>query len=134
MPQPESSWPSFVRIRGLAAWSSSWRSETGSAAMEPRTRHILRRARSVGARWLDCKPIAGVGGETFALRTPLGGNGSTARRGGGREATGADLVGAAEEAVRVGAAGWGRALAPAGAARGGDRVSEGVGRAPRRVD
>src|SRR3954470_17483743 len=67
MPQPESSWPSSVRMRGLAASSSSGRSETGSAATEPRTRHMAWRSR--GARWLDCKPISAAGGETSPLRT-----------------------------------------------------------------
>src|SRR3954454_608585 len=133
MPQPESAWPSFARIRGLAASSSSWRSETGSAATEPRTRHIRRRARAIGARWLDCKPIAAAGGEMFALRTSRSGNGSGSSRGRRCEATGADLVGAAEEAVRVGAAGRRRTVAPPGAEGGGDRLSEGVGRAARRV-
>src|SRR4051812_20505099 len=121
-------------MSGLAASSSSWRSETGSAATEPRTRHILRWARSGGARWLDCKPISVAGGETFALRTSPCGNGSCSSRGGRCEATGADLVGAAEEAVRVGAAGGRWALAPPGAAGGGDRLPEGGRRAARRVD
>src|SRR5215207_69857 len=119
MPQPES-WSSDWRIRGLAASSSSWRIETGSAATQPNTRHIPaacyppRRPQPPGGRIPAGRRFVAYGHE------------------GGR--TEADLVGTARQAVRARAAGRRRQEPPSRAAGGGDRLPEGGGSAPVHLD
>src|SRR4051794_36963197 len=108
MPQPESC-SSAWWINGLSASRRSWRTEIGSAATQPNTRHMTgancRSARASQSTYL-CERSRNDGAKT-------------------------DLVGPAAQAVRAGAAGRGWPEPPAGAPEGRDRVPEGGGRAPR---
>src|ERR671911_144878 len=117
MPQPES-WSSDCRISGFSASSSSCRIETGSAATQPNTRHM--------ARDPTGPPPATRGRILRARRFARHGN-----EGAGTEQ---DLVGAAGQVVRARAAGGRGEKPPAGAARGGDRLSQGEGRADVHLD
>src|SRR3954453_9078188 len=103
MPQPESC-SSDWWISGLSASRRSWRTEIGSAATQPKTRHMR------GAR---------------TDRHRLSSLGTCERSGDDRAET--DLVGTPAQALRAGAAGRARAKPQAAAPRGPDRVPEGGG-------
>src|SRR3954454_9330899 len=60
MPQPESC-SSDWRISGLAASSRSWRTEIGSAATQPNTRHMREGAKSRSSRLLSLRTTKGAG-------------------------------------------------------------------------
>src|SRR3954447_7247255 len=113
IPQPESC-SSDWRISGFSASSSSCLIETGSEATQPNTRHM---------------PTGCYRAMRGRIR-PVGGFANHGYQGAGTEQ---DLVGATGEAVRHGAPGRGREEPPAGAARGGDRLHDGAGRAARGV-
>src|SRR5215203_6889287 len=100
MPQPES-WSSDWRMSGFCASSSSCRIETGSAATQPKTRHIIARGYR-GEFWPD-GGLAGHGAHTAGTQ--------------------ADLVGALAEAVRTRAAGGRGEEPPRGAPQRRDRKS-----------
>src|SRR5215213_7895167 len=110
MPHPES-WSSDWRTRGFSASISSCRIEAGSAATQPKTRHMT---------------ATGYRGR-ISRRTPL------VDRGGTRATAEANLVGAAAKAVRPGAAGGRGPQPPGRPASGGDRVAARAGGAARRV-